>query len=520
MKYLLSIDAGTGSIRAIIFDKLGNQISMEQKEWTHLSEYDVHSSMNFDFVNNFNLLIFCIKEAIKKANINSTDILALSSSSMREGIVLYDKNDKELWAVANVDSRAGKEVKYLKDNFKNFEKKAYQSSGQTFALGAIPRLLWLKNNKFDLYKKVKKISMLSDWILFKLSGIIASDPSNAGTSGIFNLQKRNWDKQMLSKVGLNKNICPICVETGTIIGNVTKEASFLTNLSTKTKVVMGGGDVQLGTLGLGIVKESQLAVLGGSFWQQIVNIKKDTINPKNMKIRINPHVISDLSQAEGITFFSGLVLRWFVNNFCALEKEEAKQKNISVYELLDEKAKHIPIGSNGIIPIFSDSMKYDKWYHASPSFLNLSLDENIDNKISMYRCLLENACIVSAINLEKIQKFTNITIDEIVFAGGASKSSLWAQILCDVTGCKIKIPKITEATSLGAMISAGVGAGIYTSLQEASSKLIVWDKKYYPNEKNTLLYKSIKTKWKKIYKSQLKLVDKNLTKSMWKAAGL
>lgn len=325
---------------------------------------------------------------------------------------------------------------------------------------------------------------------------------------------------MLSKVGLNKNICPICVETGTIIGNVTKEASFLTNLSTKTKVVMGGGDVQLGTLGLGIVKESQLAVLGGSFWQQIVNIKKDTINPKNMKIRINPHVISDLSQAEGITFFSGLVLRWFVNNFCALEKEEAKQKNISVYELLDEKAKHIPIGSNGIIPIFSDSMKYDKWYHASPSFLNLSLDENIDNKISMYRCLLENACIVSAINLEKIQKFTNITIDEIVFAGGASKSSLWAQILCDVTGCKIKIPKITEATSLGAMISAGVGAGIYTSLQEASSKLIVWDKKYYPNEKNTLLYKSIKTKWKKIYKSQLKLVDKNLTKSMWKAAGL
>jgi autoinducer 2 (AI-2) kinase len=172
------------------------------------------------------------------------------------------------------------------------------------------------------------------------------------------------------------------------------------------------------------------------------------------------------------------------------------------------------------MPIFSDSMKYGKWYHASPSFLNLSLDSKICNKASMFRALEENACIVSAINLEKVKEFTNIEIDEIVFAGGASKGELWSQILADVTGCRVKIPKVTEATALGACISAGVGAGIYTSLVEAAKELVVWDKVYEPNMQNYEIYKEIKIKWQQAYEAQLKLVDDNITTSMWKAPGL
>ena len=520
MNYLMAIDAGTGSIRSIIFDENGNQIAIAQKEWSHLSEDGVPNSMSFDFTTNWQLVIECIKESITLSKIVPNDIVAISATSMREGIILYDKDGNELWGVANVDARADQEVKFLNTKYQNLEAEFYKESGQTFALGAIPRIMWLKNNKPELYKKVANISMIGDWVLAKLSGVIASDPSNAGTTGIFSLKKRIWSEHMATKVGIKDDIfCPVH-EVGTPIGNVTSNASKQTGLSTNTKIVTGGGDVQLGSIGLGVVEVGDVAILGGTFWQQIVNIPKDTLPPKDMGIRINPHVISNQSQAEGISFFTGLVMRWFRDAFCELEVQLAKEKKIDPYTLMEEKAKQVPVGSYEIMPIFSDSMNYGKWYHASPSFINLGIDPSKYNKASMFRALEENACIVSSINLEKVQAFTGIKITEIVFAGGASKGELWCQILADVTGCKIKIPNVTEATGLGAAISAGVGAGIYDSLTLGSKKLVGWSKEYTPNMDNHSKYKKLRIKWEEVYKSQLELVDKGLITSMWSAPGI
>ncbi len=516
----MAIDAGTGSVRAVIFDTDGNQISVAQEEWTHLPEEGVPNSMSFDFKSNWELAVGCIKKALLDAKLGGEDIVALSATSMREGIVLYDKNGQELWAVANVDARADKEVKYLKENFPGIEEEYYKASGQTFALGALPRIMWLKNNRPEIYEKVSKISMIGDWILAKLSGEIATDPSNGGTTGIFSLESRDWMPDMAQKVGLKDDIFVPCLEVGTPIGDVSEEASAITGLSTNTKVVMGGGDVQLGSAGLGVVEVGDVAILGGSFWQQVVNIASDTQPPKDMGIRVNPHVIPNQSQAEGITFFSGLVMRWFRDAFCELEKLQAKEQGVDAYELLEQKASKVPVGSYGIIPIFSDSMKYGKWYHASPSFLNLSIDPKVCNRASMFRSLQENAAIVSSINLDKIKEFTDLEIDTIVFAGGASRGALWSQILADVTGCKIKIPRVTEATALGAAMAAGVGAGIYDSISDAAKKLVVWDKLYEPDMRNNKIYKELKIKFEKAYEAQLKLVDDNITTSMWKAPGL
>lgn len=517
MQYLMAIDAGTGSVRAVVFDTEGNQLSVAQEEWTHLAVEGVPNSMTFDTAKNWEITVGCIKESLKLAGVKPEEILAVSATSMREGIVLYDSEGKELWAVANVDARASGEVKFLKENFLGVEEEFYALSGQTFALGALPRLLWLKNNRPELYEKVANISMIGDWILAKLSGVIATDPSNGGTTGIFSLKERNWVCAMANNIGLKDDIFPPVLEVGTVMGKVIDETF---GLSKQTKVVMGGGDVQLGSAGLGVTKEGQVAVLGGSFWQQVVNIKSSITPPKDRGIRVNPHVVEGLSQAEGISFFSGLVMRWFRDAFCELEKEEAKVRGIDTYAVLEEKASKVPVGSYGIMPIFSDSMKYGKWYHASPSFLNLSIDPQICNRASMFRSLQENACIVSAINLKNIEAFTGIAIEEIVFAGGASKGALWCQILADVTGCKVKVPKVTEATALGASMSAGVGAGVYDSLLEASELLVEWDREYVPNKENYELYQQIAKKWQEIYVEQLKLVDRGLTQSMWKAPGL
>jgi len=520
MKYLMAIDAGTGSVRAVIFDTLGNQISVAQKEWTHLEEEGVPNSMSFDFDANWILTCRCIKESLQSAKLSGEDIAALSATSMREGIVLYDKEGKELWAVANVDARADKEVRFLKENFKGIEEEFYAESGQTFALGAIPRIMWLKNNRPEIYERVAKISMIGDWILARLCGVIATDPSNGGTTGIFSLKNRDWVSEMAKRVGLKDDIFPKVLEVGTLMGSVTKEACAVSGLSTNTKVVMGGGDVQLGSAGLGVVDVGQVAILGGSFWQQVVNIDKNTPPPLDMNIRVNPHVIPNLSQAEGITFFSGLVMRWFRDAFCDMEKLEAKEQGVDVYAIMEEKASKVPVGSYGILPIFSDSMKYSKWYHAAPSFLNLSINPEICNRASMFRSLQENAAIVSAINLDKIKEFSGVNISEIVFAGGASKGSLWSQVVADVTGCRVVIPKVSEATALGAAMAAGVGIGIYKNISETAKKLVVWDRVYEPNLENKKIYDEIRVKFEKAYEVQLKLVDDNITTSMWRAPGL
>ena len=516
----MAIDAGTGSVRAVIFDTKGKQIAVSQKEWEHLEEEGVPNSMTFDTKTNWDLTVWCIQESLAKANLTGEDIIALSATSMREGIVLYDKEGEAFWGVANVDARADAEVRFLKENFTGIEAEFYSRSGQTFALGALPRILWLKNHQPELYKKAACISMIGDWVLAKLSGVVATEPSNASTTGIFSLEKREWDVGMADRAGIKTDIFPEVLEPGTVIGTVTPEASLLTGLSISTKVVMGGGDVQLGSAGLGVVKEGEVAILGGSFWQQVVNIKSTVRPPENMSVRVNSHVVDGLSQAEGITFFSGLIMRWFRDAFCDPEKEEAEKRGMDTYEVLEERASTISVGSNGILPIFSDSMKYGKWYHAAPAFINLSIDPEICNKASMFRSLQENACIVSAINLEKIKAFTGLSFDEIVFAGGASKGVLWCQILADVTGCTIKVPQVTEATALGAAMAAGVGAGVYENMVSASEALVEWDKTYMPDMQNFEIYQQIKEQWQEVYSEQLKLVDRGLTASMWKAPGV
>jgi autoinducer 2 (AI-2) kinase len=509
MSYLLSIDAGTGSIRAVIFDTLGNQIGISQREWTHLALEGVEGSMGFDFVKGWELAVWCIRDVLSSSGVDPKKILALSASSMREGIVVYDHDKRELWGVANVDSRAGSQVAHLKSADPSMERGFYLSSGQTFALGAIPRLLWLKENDPVLYEKGRYFTMISDWILFKLCGELACDPSNGGTAGAFSLEKRQWEKSQFEKCGLKDMFVPI-LESGEVLGHVTAKASQETSLLTSTLVVMGGGDVQIGTAGLGANALGDTVVLGGSFWQQVVNIKASTPLSPDMKLRVNPHVVKGVSQAEGITFFTGLVMRWFRDALAGGRS----------YGELEEMAKKVPVGSYGIQPIFSDAMNYGEWIHASPSFVGLGIDPEKYNIASMFRALEENACIVSAINLENIKVFSGVSPTSITFASGASQGALWSQILSDVTGLEVHVPVVKEATSLGVAMAAGIGAGVYESFDDAAQNIVKMEKTYDPHKENFERYQEIKETWQAIYQKQRELVTSHVTQPMWKAPGL
>ena len=517
-KYLMAIDAGTGSVRVILFNTLGHEQFVTQSEWTHHEDKRYPGSMDFDIEKNIDMIINLIKEILARSKVNPENIVAISTTSMREAIVLYDENGKELWACANVDSRSNDEVAHLCKISDTIEADIHHISGQTFSLGAIPRILWVKNNIPETYNKVRYVTMLNDWITYRMTDVISVEPSNGCTTGLFDSKKRVWDPGIAEKVGLRSDIFPIVNESGTIISHVTNEFSALTGLSTQTIVVAGGGDAQLGCIGMGVINEGDAAVLGGSFWQYEYTTNHVEIND-HCKVRVNCHAIPNTWQYEAIAFFPGLIMRWFRDTFCELEAFLQKESGESIYAQMEKRAHNVPAGCNGMICTFSDKMNYFSWKHAAPSFIDFKFDSSY-NKATFYRAIMENAAFVTKGNIEIISKITNKSPETIVFGGGASKSDLWCQIVADVLNIKVKVPVVKEATALGAAICAGVGAGIYESFNEAITQVVKFEKTFEPNESNHFIYEELYKKWEAVYKVQLDLADQGYTNHMWIAPGL
>ncbi len=517
--YLMAIDAGTGSIRSIIFDKNFKQIAISQREWTHKKNPKYEGAIDFDTTYNKTLLFETIKEVIEKAGIDPKEIKAISSTSMREGFVLYNDKKEEIWAVSNVDARAINEVFELKAKDENLEDEIYQLSGQTFALGAIPRLLWVKKNMPDVYEDTKYFSMLNDWIVFCLTNIVSVEPSNASTSGVMNALSRDWDKEIIEKCEIKGEIFPPVFESGTKVGNVSKEISEKTGLSTDCIVAAGGGDVQMGCLGVGATHAGEATLLGGSFWQLEYNTDKPNIDKKG-EIRVNCHAVENMWQQELIAFFPGLVVRWFRDTFCKYEKHLAKEKGINVYDLLNDMAKDVPVGSRGVLCSFSSVQDFKNWKHPAPAFTNFDIDPDKYGVEVFYRSILENAALVTLGHKEIIEENFGTFPAEIIFASGASSSDLWCQIVADVLNVTIKVPFIKEATALGAAFCAGLSLGMHPSLSDFVEHFVDFEKVYEPDPENHAKYMEIYKDWRELSASQERLSNEEILSYLWKAPGL
>jgi autoinducer 2 (AI-2) kinase len=325
--------------------------------------------------------------------------------------------------------------------------------------------------------------------------------------------------KLIERLDLPKDIYPKVYEPATVVGTVKTDIAAELNLSPKTLVIMGGGDAQLGTVGVGAVHANNAVILGGTFWQQEVNVKQPVAEPE-AKIRINAHAVNDLWQYEGISFQIGLVMRWFRDAFCDREKGIAKELHVSSYSILSEMAKDVPPGAYGIMPIFSDLMDYLHWKHAAPSLLNFNINEPEKyNKAAIFRSLMENAAYNSLGNLKTIAAMTGYFPGEVIFAGGASYSPIWCGILADVLGVPVKVPRIKEATALGALLCALIGSGRYQNFGEAVADICSFEAIYFPSNSIHQIYKEYYSNWRAVYHKLLELSDMGLLSYMWKAPG-
>ena len=518
-KTLMAVDAGTGSVRAVLFSLDGEQLGCVQQEWTHAEDPRFPGSMDFDWTRNWALASSCIRGVIEQTGVNPKDIAAVSTTCMREGIVLYDKDGNEIWACANVDARSDDEVGQLVRMDPELEKKVYHQSGQTYALGALPRIFWVKNKMPEVYDKVALCTMFNDWLIYKMTGVFSSEPSNACTTGIYDIKARDWADEIAASIGLKTGIFPKTYECGTVVAKVSEKGAADTGLFVGTPVVAGGGDAQLGCVGVGVVDAKQAAIFGGSFWQYEYNTDEPNTDAQ-CRVRVNCHSVPGIWQYEALAFKPGMVMRWYRDAFCTPEKELARASGRDPYDLMNEKARDIPAGCYGMMCTFSDVMNYISWRHASPSFMNFDFDPQKYNRYTFYRAIMENTALVTYGHMKLVEETTGNVPDEVVFAGGASKSDLWCQILCDALGKPVNVPRVKEATALGAAIMAGYGVGLYEDISGTAKRLVRMDKRYEPNMENHRTYMEMYKVWREVYARELAISDDRLTRYMWAAPGV
>lgn len=361
--------------------------------------------------------------------------------------------------------------------------------------------------------------MLSDWVLYKLSGKFATDPSVGSSSGMFNLRKRNWSNEIIAMCELPEGIYPEVFESGTPIGEVTKQAASLTGLREGTPVVAGGADTQLALLGVGDIRPDTWSIVAGTFWLTTVVWDEPLIDPE-CRPRTLCHAVPGQWMTEGVGFLIGQQARWFRDGFCQEEMKRAEKENVDPYFLMEKLAEPVPPGANGIIGLFSDYHNSKFWKHAAPSLMNFDIYNPLQSgKPQSIKAIWESAAYTSYKHFQVLTELTGKNPKEITFCGGSSKGFLWPQIIADVFGLDVKVPVVKEATSFGCAMCVGLGTGLFKDPEDAVQKWVRTEKVFRPDTKANKEYNKSYKRWNDVYAEVMKIVNKGLLTPMWRAPG-
>lgn len=517
MSYVMAIDAGTGSCRAIIFDAHGKEIAAAQREWTHRSEPGIPGSFNFDTAVNGGLIDTVIAEAIQRSGLPASTIAAVSTTSMREGIVLYDEAGVELWACPNIDSRASVEADALVAD--GTAARIFEIAGDWVSITTPARLKWLMRHRPGIMARTRHIGLIGDWAATRLTGEFWTEPSLGSSTALFDLKHRRWSEELFGLLDIDASICPKVVEPGTPIGQVTAAAAARTGLAAGTPVIAGGGDTQLGLLGLNR-QVGDGTLVGGSFWQMTVLLDQPFVDPARGP-RTLCHARPGQWMVEGIGFLSGLSLRWFRDAFCAPETAMAAERGASSFALLNEMAASVPPGANGVTAIMANIMQSDGWIQASPTLLGFDLNDPVSRgKAAALRAVLESAAYASLSHRLELERLTGITFNAIQFTGGGANGPVWPQIIADVMGLPVSIPQNRETTALGCAMLAAFGAGLHPDLNTAAREMASpIERIVMPDAGRYALYRDHHARWLNINNAMVALAEAGVTEPAWKPAG-
>lgn len=462
MKKIIALDIGTSSMRAILYGETGQIYHTSQVEYH--SAYFEDGLVEQDPSTWYNASIHVLKEIAKFLKENEYKAEAISVTSQRSSLIPVDENGKPLRnAIMWQDKRTLPQCDLLERQFgmELLYKKTGLRINPYFVL---PKIMWLKENEPNIYKKSYKFLGVQDFIIHQLCGEYKTDYTQGGRTMLMDMKKFTWDHELMEIANIKEDDLPDLLPPGSIAGGLTKEMAKKTDLPEGLTIIMAGGDQQCAAIALGVTKAGTAEANTGTGSFVLAAVDKPIFDDE-CRVLVQASAIPGKWIMEAGIFNTGATYRWFKEQFC---KDLIDEPNS--YEILNKEAAKSSIGANGLImiPHFHGNAAPFWNPRAKGLFFNISLD---NTRGDFVRAIIEGVAIEIGHNIRLIQKLTG-KINTVSVAGGMTRSDLFCDIQANIFNRKVARYKNSEASSLGAAISAFTTLGVYESIEIAQEYMV------------------------------------------------
>ena len=495
-KLILGIDLGTTSIKTGVYTEKGVKLAEALREYSLITEGDFVEVACDTY---WSSLSACLSELRETLEQQFNDICCIGFSVQGETLCLLDEHGEPVMnAIVWMDNRAEKQAEELKKVFTNEE--CYKITGQVSFESCWPaaKLLWIKQEQPELFRKTKWFVLLEDYIIYKLTGKIVTEGSLLTSTEYWNIKTKTYWKEMLDYIGISEKQLPQIKESGEIVSEILPSKAKEFSFSTDTIVCTGCLDQVAGAIGVGNIKSGIFSENIGAALAICVPTK-ELVYDKNQLMPVHYFGFPDTYMMHTFTT-GGMCLRWFRDNFCANEILIQEATGIDSYHLMDKEAMKVPLGSDGLLtlPHLQGSMAPDVNLNASGVFFGMTLKHT---KAHFIRSVMESLGYIICRNLEAIDDM-GLEIDQIRTMGGGSKSDFWNQLKADITGKELILTQSSQDTAcLGAAILAGTATGIFKDAKSACDTMIKIKKTYKPDLDNYKKYRYHYKKFKELFHS-------------------
>ena len=475
--YILTYDIGTTGNKCSLFNDKGICIYSKTISYTTLYPKPGWSEQRSeDF---WESVVTGTKNLLEETKINPSEIAVIGLSGHMNGCIpISSKGELLFHDIIHSDSRSIGQCREISQAFDSMA--YYRLTGIRLSPHyTLPKILWLKANCPDVYKNTAYFIASKDYVAYKLTGNLGTtDYSDASMMGLFDIQKKCWSEDITGQLDIDPNKLPEVKKSYDITGHVTKEAAALTGLVQGIPVVAGGGDGSCATKGAGVSKKLQAYnYIGSSSWISILN--SEPVLDETARIFNFYDLDGENFNVCGTIQCAAISYDWVLNNIATSELEECKKNGTNVFDYIDSLAEKVPAGSNGVffIPYLMGERSPIWDENTKGGFIGITL---FNKREELFRATYEGIAYALK-SILKVYEENGLSPERINLIGGGAISPLWNEIMCNVYGKKLMIHKYPrEATSLGAAMAAGVGAGIFKDFNAAAS-LMEFTRKLEPD---------------------------------------
>ncbi|RYX82531.1 xylulokinase [bacterium] len=492
MALLLGIDIGTSGTKAIAVDESGKLVASASAEYELLTPQPLWAEQR---PNDWWAATCHVCQQIV-AQVGSENIASVGLSGQMHGLVMLDKNgqvlrDAILWCDQRTQAQCDQIVARVGREILTTETANPVLTGFT-----APKILWVRENEPEIAEKAVMHLLPKDYVRFQLTGEYATEVSDASGTSLFNVAGRKWSKPVCDALDISLDTLPSVHESVEVSGRIGAAGAKATGLREGTPVVGGGGDQAAGAIGNGIVRSGIISVASGTSGVVFAFADTPAVDPQ-LRMHTFCHAVPRKWHVMGVMLSAGGSLRWFRDTLATQEKSVASRLGVDSYELITGEAAQVAAGSEGLL--FLPYLTGERTPHPDPlargAFVGLTVRHT---KAHMARAVLEGVSFGLRDSLE-IMKSMNISIGSARASGGGAKSDVWRQIQADIFGLPLSTIAIDEGPALGVALLAGVGAGIYSSVEEACDAVVKTSGSTRVNEENAATYDRLYASYGALY---------------------